>query len=165
MKLDIETQLNPHTFEFKFEIVFGLSIPLSTSSGLTPPSPPSSFSKVRARSIFSPPTTIFKCMIKIPPSLGDQNINLTMDYLQEERGSNSKFQKKKKCNKVCFTGFGFFLFLKLIPSHKQSLAMVFAKQTNLASSQLVFVSILELPWELPTSTGLSLGEKLFLMLP
>ena len=23
-------------------------------------------------------------MIKIPPGLGDQNINLTMDYLQEE---------------------------------------------------------------------------------
>ena len=23
-------------------------------------------------------------MIKIPPSLGDQNINLTMEYLQEE---------------------------------------------------------------------------------
>ena len=23
-------------------------------------------------------------MIKIPPSLGDKNINLTMDYLQEE---------------------------------------------------------------------------------
>ena len=45
-------------------------------------------------------------MIKIPPSLGDQNINLTMEYLQEEEDPTLEKVEEEKGNSS-FTSFRF----------------------------------------------------------
>ena len=52
------------------------------------------------------PQDHFKCMIKIPPSLGDQNINLTMEYLQEEEDPTLDKVEEEEGNSS-FTSFRF----------------------------------------------------------
>ena len=48
--------------------------------------------------------------------MGASNINLTEEYLQEERVSNSRIDEEEKQQMSVFTGFGFFLFLRRIIS-------------------------------------------------
>ena len=60
-------------------------------------------------------------MIKIPPSLGDQNINLTMEYLQEEEDPTlEKVEEEKATVHLLVSG----LLLKT-PNHK-TMAVVIA---------------------------------------
>ena len=47
-------------------------------------------------------------MIKIPPSLGDQNINLTMDYLQEEEDPTQFLGEEERIT-GCFYQFRIFI--------------------------------------------------------
>ena len=52
-------------------------------------------------------------MIKIPPSLGDQNINLTMEYLQEEEDPTLDKVEEEEGNSS-FTSFRFIFIKPLI---------------------------------------------------
>ena len=63
---------------------------------------------------YFPRRPFFKCMIKIPPSLGDQNINLTNGIFTGRRGSNSFVRRRRRKATVQFTSFRFIICKSLI---------------------------------------------------
>ena len=68
-------------------------------------------------------------MIKIPHNLGANNINLTVDYLQEE-DSTHKFEEKEEDNNSFSTSFDLF---NLNPGHKTYLSAGLCKTRHQSS--------------------------------
>ena len=93
--------------------------------------------------------------------MGDpNNINLTEEYLQEERVPNSNLDEEEKQQTSVITGFGIIF---QFPNHKLFQWLVLAKQTILPYAWLVFVGTCEFPREFPISPGLSLASKNFII--
>ena len=84
--------------------------------------------------------------------MGKKNINLTRIYVQGFCTGKKSIQlriceKKKKCNKkVCFSGFGLILFLK-VPNHNNSYQVVKQNRQRNHFLSWYLYKFFQFPWE------------------